>query len=263
MNSLKLGLLAATTAVSFGFINYSASIAKVSTVQNTQSSSEVSSLKDKAIVSQQVAFNLPNFKPEASMNGNTLQVSIPVSLFEGPINDILRANEGSYKDTAFQKMDVSNLRVAFTNGGFTVNGNWRVQAREYLGSILGKKKYSPWVSVSGSLSQGFNVKVSNGKLVAEAGKTDIRGASKWYGDIVDAVISRMKVNGQVNKQVNSGLQSINGMNVQQLLVSAGSAQVAQALQISPSDASKLINSRVGGINATISNGRLQISVAVR
>jgi len=264
MNSLKLRLLTLTATLSVVCLNSAISFANVSSSTINESASlKVSNLRNGTFPLQQLAFNFPNFQPQAVVSGNTLQVSIPVSLLEGPINDILRANEGRYKDTDFQKMDVSNMRVSFGNGGFTVNGNWRFQAREYLGSTFGKKHYSPWVSVSGSFAQGFNVRVNSGKLIAEAGKTDIRGADKWYGEIVNALIARMKVNGQVNQQINQGLQSINGMNVQQLLVNAGSAQVAQALGITNSAASQLINSRVGGINANISGGRLQIAVNVR
>ncbi len=210
-----------------------------------------------------IAINLPNFQPRASFNNGVLQVAIPVSLLEGPINDILRANEGRYKETNFQRMDVSSMRVAFADGGFTVNGNWQFQAREYLGSVFGRKKYTPWASISGSFSQGFNVRVNNGALVAQAGKTNIRGANKWYGDILDAVISRMGVNGAVNKQVNQSLQRINGMNLQQLLVSTGSAQAAQALGISQEEATRLINARVGGINANIAGGNLNLTVKVQ
>lgn len=216
-----------------------------------------------SLSSELVAINLPNFQPRASFNNGVLQVAIPVSLLEGSINDILRANEGRYKETDFQRMNVSSMRVAFADGGFTINGNWQFQAREYLGSVFGRKKYTPWASISGSFSQGFNVRVNNGVLVAQAGKTNIRGANKWYEDILDAVISRMGVNGAVNKQVNQSLQRINGMNVQQLLVSTGSAQVAQALGINQEEATRLINARVGGINANIAGGNLNLTVKVQ
>lgn len=266
MNSLKLRLLVLPITVAVVSLNPLSVFARsLGFTANETVSTKYFSLIDTSTISQQLSFNFPNFKPQAVVNGNTLQVNIPVSLLEGPINDILRANEGRYKDTDFQKIDVRNMRVSFGNGGFTINGNWQFQARELLGKnpLTGKKHYSPWASVSGSFAQGFNVKVSNGRLVAQTGKTDIRGANKWYGDIVNAVVSRMGVNGTVNQRVNQQLQSINGMNVQQFLVQAGSTQVAQSLGMTPGDASKLINSRVGGINATILGGNLQLSVKIR
>ncbi|MCU0543947.1 MAG: hypothetical protein MUE44_17515 [Oscillatoriaceae cyanobacterium Prado104] len=212
---------------------------------------------------QLIAVTIPNLRPEASVNNGVLQVAIPVSFLEGPINSILRANGGRYKDTDYQRLDVNDMRVSFAEGGLVVNGNWRFQAREYLGSVFGRKKYTPWVSVSGSFSQPFSVKVKNGRLFAEAGKTDIRGANKWYGDIVDALISRFRVNGAVNQRINQELQSFNGMNLQQLLVKTGSDSVAKALGISSNDASQLIGSRTGNINANITGGSLKLSVAVR
>lgn len=206
MTLRKMSLLVSSTILTLMAATALPALSQSDIKQNSTSSAEV------------VALNLPNFQPKASFNNEVLQVSIPVSLLEGPMNNILRANEGRYKDTSFQRMDVSGMRVAFENGGFTVNGNWQFQAREYLGSVFGNKKYTPWASVSGSFSQGFNVRVNNGVLVAQAGKTSVRGANKWYGDIVDALISRLGVNGAANKQVNQNLQRINSMNVQQLLV---------------------------------------------
>jgi uncharacterized protein YggU (UPF0235/DUF167 family) len=212
---------------------------------------------------QLIAFKIPKLQPEASVSNGVLQVAIPVALLAGPIDSILSANGGRYKDTKYQQFDVNDMRVSFTEGGLVINGKWRFQAREYLGSFLGNKKYTPWVSVSGSFSQPFSVKIGNGKLFAEAGKTDIRGADKWYGDILDALISRFRVNGSVNQLINQELQNFNGMNVQQLLVQAGSASVAKTLGISSNDASKLIGSRAGKINANITGGSLRLSVPVR
>lgn len=212
---------------------------------------------------QLIAFKIPNLRPEASVSNGVLQVAIPVSFLAGPIDSILRANGGRYKDTDYQRFDVNDMRASFTEGGLVINGNWRFQAREYLGSFLGKKKYTPWVSVSGYFSQPFSIKIGNGKLFAEAGKTNIRGADKWYGDILDALISRFRVNGSVNQQIDRELQNFNGMNVQQLLVQAGSVPVAKTLGISSNDASKLIGSRAGNINVNITGGSLKLSVPVR
>jgi hypothetical protein len=206
----------------------------------------------------QIAFDFPNFQPLVNLHDGFIEVSIPVSLFEGPINDILRANEGRYKDTDFNRLDVNNMRVLFANGGFNIGGNWRFQHREYLGKIFGRKKYTPWVSVSGSFTQTFNMSVKNGSLSASAGRTDIRGADKWYGSIVNALISKLGINGKVNVQINQGLQQINGMNVQQLLIQASSVKLASALGISQNEAIEMINSHAGSINCSILNGRLII-----
>ena len=235
----------------------------LSVVSPASAASGPTLLVDSVMPQQLVGFKIPNLQPKASVSNGVLQVAIPVSFLEGPLNSIVHANGGRYKDTDYQRFDVSDMRVSFAEGSIVINGNWRFQAREYLGSFLGKKKYTPWASISGSFSQPFRVNVRNGKLFAEAGKTDIRGANKWYGDIVDALISRFRVNGVVNQRINQELQSFNGMNVQQLVVKAGSDSVAKALGISSNDASKLIDSRTGNINANITGGSLRLSVSVR
>ncbi|MGL5059529.1 MAG: hypothetical protein ACRC62_06065 [Microcoleus sp.] len=235
----------------------------LASVSPASTASQPTLLIDSVMPQQLVGFTIPNLQPAASVNNGVLQVAIPVAFLEGPLNSIVRANGGRYKDTDYQQFDVSDMRVSFTEGGLVVSGNWRFQAREYLGKFLGRKKFTPWVSVSGSFSQPFSVKVSNGKLFAEAGKTDIRGANKWYGDILDALISRFRVNGVVNQRINQELQSFNGMNVQQLLVKTGSDSVAKALGISSDDANKLIESHAGNIDANITGGSLRLSVRVR
>jgi hypothetical protein len=183
-------------------------------------------------------------QPEASVSNGVLQVAIPVACLEVPINTIVSANGGRYEDTEDRRLDVNNMRVSVTEGGLVINGNWHLQARDYLGNFRGKKKYSPWVSIGGSFSQSFIIKIENGMLLAEASKIDIRGADKWYPEILYALISRFRVNGSVNQLINQELQNFNGISLQQLLVQAGSDPVAQALEISSNDASRSTLARV-------------------
>ena len=201
-------------------------------------------------------------QPEASVNNGVLQVTIPVALLEDTINSIVSANGGRYEDTDDRRLDVNDMRVSFTEDGLIINGKWHFQAREYLGSLLGHKKYTSWVSIDGSFSQSFIIKVENGILRAEASKIDIPGAGKWYPEILYALISRFRVNGSVNELINQELQNFKGMNLQQLLVKVGSDPVSQALGISSNDASQSIDSRADNINANIIDGSLVLSVPV-
>ncbi|MEG3859639.1 hypothetical protein [Microcoleus sp. herbarium12] len=201
-------------------------------------------------------------QPEASVSNGVLQVAIPVACLEVLINTIVSANGGRYEDTDVRRLDVSDMRVSFTEYGLVIDGNWHLQAREYLGSCLGKKKYSPWVSIGGSFSQSFIIKIRNGRLLAEASKIDIRGTDKWYPEILYALISRFRVNGSVNQLINRELQNFNGMSLQQLFVEAGSDPVAQALGIRSNDASRSIDSCAGNINANITGDSLILSVQV-
>lgn len=212
-----------------------------------------------------IAFTIPNFEPQVSVADGVLAVNMPVSFFEGPINEILRANQGNYKNTEFQRLDVSSMRVAFTNGGFNVNGNWRFQFRERIGRnpITKKIYYSPWASISGSFVQPFSVQVANDRLVARAGKPEIRSAGKWYQPIVDALIPRFVNNAAISQSINRQLASFNGMDIRQLMINTGAAKVSQALGINDGDARNLINSRIGTMNAGISGGQLKLSVRVK
>jgi hypothetical protein len=215
---------------------------------------------------QIIAFKVPNFRPETSFKDGVLVVSVPTSFFEGPINEILRTNfEGNHKSTEFQKLDVSSMRVSFTNGGLNVNGNWQFQFRGLIGKnpITGKKHYSPWTSVSGSLVQPFSVNVKNDRLVAQAGRIKLSTSGKWYHPFIsDSFLSRMAEK-NTKGRLDQELQNYNGMNVRQLLVNSGASQVSQALGINTTEARKLIDSRVGSMNAQINSDRLKLFVRVR
>ncbi len=39
---------------------------------------------------------------------------------------MLAGYAGRQKDTEFNRVDISGLRVSFQNGGLTVNGNWQM-----------------------------------------------------------------------------------------------------------------------------------------
>ena len=60
-------------------------------------------LIDSVMPQQLVGFKIPNLQPEASVNKGVLQVAIPASFLEGPIDSIVSASEGGYKNTEYQK----------------------------------------------------------------------------------------------------------------------------------------------------------------
>lgn len=212
--------------------------------------------------SELIAFNIPNFQPSVSFSNGVLQLGIPTAYFRGFMDQILAANGGRMKDTDFNRVDIRNMRVAsFRDGGFAVYGEWQVQHRELLGSVFGKKHYSPWVSVSGSFTQNFDVSIRDRKLNVKAGKNDIKGASKWYGAIVDSLVPLLGVNGKVTNGINAQLKSINGMDVVQLLSQFGSDKVASALGIDRNAVNQLLNQST--VDAKFTGDQLVISAKVR
>ncbi len=54
---------------------------------------------DSVMPQQLVGFKIPNLQPEASVNNEVLQVAISASFLKSPIDSIVSANEGGYKDT--------------------------------------------------------------------------------------------------------------------------------------------------------------------
>jgi hypothetical protein len=199
---------------------------------------------------------------EVSFSKGVLQALIPVACLEDAIDAIVSANGGRYEDTEDRRLDVSDMRASFTEEGLAIGGKWHFQFREYLGSLLGNKQYASWVAIEGAFSQAFCIKIGNGRLFAEASKIDILDADKWYAEILYALVSRFRVNGSINKLINQELQNFKGMNLQQLLVQAGSASVAESLGISSNDASKSIDSNAAKIDVRITGSCLILSVPI-
>lgn len=200
--------------------------------------------------------------PEASVNNGVLQVIVPLAFLENSINYIVSSSGGRYEDADDRQLDVSDMRVSFAESGLVIDGNWQLQAREYLGSSRGKSKFTPWVSIDGSFSQSFKLKVGNCRIFAETSSIEIQGAGEWYPEILYALISRFRINGSVNKLINQELQTFNGMNLQQLLVLAGSDSVARELGISSDDASKSIEFCAGDLTVSITGGNLILSLQI-
>jgi hypothetical protein len=219
----------------------------------------------KQLRSELTALNVPNFQPTASFTNGVLQVSIPTAFLEGPVNEILRANEGRKKDTEFNKIDINKMRLDFKEGGFAVDGDWRVQHRERIAKNPFTKRWThtSWVSVSGSFTQYFDVSVNNRRLNIRATKTDIRGADRWYGSLVSEIAPMLGVNGQVTNSINEQLQEINGMDVLQLMIQYGSIEAAKALGIEQNAVNQLLNESVSSLNAALSGDRLIISARIR
>ncbi|MGL5064954.1 MAG: hypothetical protein ACRC62_33675, partial [Microcoleus sp.] len=166
---------------------------------------------------------------EASVINGVLQVTVPVAFLEDAIDAIVSANGGRYEDTEDRRLDVNEMRAYFTEEGLVINGKWYFQFRECLSSLLGNKQYTPWVAIGGTFCQDFSIKIGNGRLFAEASHIEIQGAYKWYPEILYSLISRFRINGLINKLINQELQNFKGMNLQQLLVQAGSDSVARLL----------------------------------
>jgi hypothetical protein len=213
-----------------------------------------------------VAINVPNLEQTVSLSNGVLQIRIPTAYLEGVVNETLRQNGGRVKETEFQKLDLSNMRSSFTEGGLVVDGNFRFQVRERIAKnpFTGRWTHSPWMSVSGTFTQPFNVSVNNKKLNIQAtGRANIQGAgNKWYGAIRDDVARWFAGQGKATQEVNKKLSSVNGMNVAGLLSHYGSREAAMALGVAQNVVIRQINQSIN-LNAWITRGQLVLSVRLR
>jgi hypothetical protein len=234
--------------------------------------------------SQLVAVTIPNFRPGATYNNGTLEVSIPQALLAGAIDQILRANEGRIKDTEFQKVDIRNMRFSLvqerfdpcgnrpncipsgterTESGFRVEGQWQFQFRERLvrNPFTGNWTHTPWTSVSGSFSQPLYFRVNNSRLDLQPGGLTLRG-DRWYADAVAPIATLFGVQGQIKENLRNAIQDINGMDLRQILIEYGSSEVENRAGIGRQVVSQLIDQNLGGIGAQVSGGNLVVSISL-
>jgi hypothetical protein len=234
------------------------------------------------LLREEIAINIPNFSPSSSFANGVLEVVLPQALLAGPINEVLRANEGRIKATEFQLVDISNMRFSLIeedidrcgnrpncllnrgprSSGFRVEGEWRFQFREraVYNPFAGHWSHTPWTSVSGTFSQPFYFSVSNSALSLQPGGITIRG-SRWYADAVASIAGIFDVHGSVMQSLRNGLQDINGLNLRQLLVQYGSSAVERVIPYVTSEGSvrSFIEQSVGDIGVRVSEGTLRIS----
>jgi hypothetical protein len=213
--------------------------------------------------SQLVAVNISNFQPELELKDRWLTLRVPVSYFEGPVNQILAGYAGRQKDTEFNRVDISGLRVSFQNGGLTVNGNWQMQHRERIVCIAGKCKHTPWTSVSGTFSQPFSVALVGDRFKIRANTISIRSADKWYQHIVDSLIPLFVDRGAISADINTQLATINNASLREWIIPKGAVFMSQNLGISYTQAKALIVSNIGSMEGVISNGYVAVAVRVK
>ncbi|MEM6771110.1 MAG: hypothetical protein AAF597_11035, partial [Bacteroidota bacterium] len=212
--------------------------------------------------SEVVAINFPDFQPTASFQNRTLTVNIPAHLIQAALSETLRANEGRIKSTEFQRIDLSNMRATLRSDGIRVSGNWRFQFRERLvrNPVTGRWTHTPWTPVDGDFHQDFNIRLSNGRLIAETNGQPYVSSSRWYGVIVDEVVHHLRVRKNVKQQLDDQLTSFNGYDIQGLLAEYGANTAASQLGINRRDVTNFISSNVGSINASFNSSRLTVSI---
>jgi hypothetical protein len=236
--------------------------------------------------SQLVAITIPNFRPSATYSNNTLEISIPQAVIAGPIEQILRANEGRIKETEFQRIDIRNMRFSWVRepfdpcgnkpncitsskrrtenvSGLRVAGEWQFQFRERLvrNPFTGKWTHTPWNSVSGSFSQPLYFQVNDSRLALQPGGLTLKG-ERIYKEAVAPIAGIFGVQGQIKENLRNAIQDINGMDLRQMLIEYGSQQSANQLGVNQEAVNQLISQNLGTIGARVSEGNLDLVVSV-
>jgi hypothetical protein len=84
------------------------------------------------------------------------ELGIPAEYLTAPINRELDRHQGLIRDTDTEKISLDTPIFTFRDGGFTLTGNVRIQARKLLGNVpLIGDTYTPILSKSDRVSNTF------------------------------------------------------------------------------------------------------------
>ncbi len=207
-----------------------------------------------APIQQASAINFPNFQPGIQADSNKVKVSIPKDLLEAGLRQTLKVNEQRLKDTAFNRITLKNTDAKMQGDQLQVSGVVQVEHRELIASVFGKKKYTPWVSASGRITQNFGIQIRENKtVVAAKGNPKIEGLEgRWYADIVS--LAGTFVGPQLAPKVQEAVSTMNGIDVRQFAINASFKNIASKLGLNEGQVQSALNQYVGTINAGINSG---------
>ncbi|MFO5468104.1 hypothetical protein [Anabaena sp. AL09] len=198
-----------------------------------------------------LAVNFPKFVPGLKLDGNVGTLIIPKDLIEGALRQTLKINEQRLKDTAFNRITLKGTDCKIVGDKLQVSGVIQVEHRELIASILGKKKYTPWVSASGRLTQLFGIQVKNNQtVVRNIGDPKLEGLEgRWYAELVS--LAGQYVGPKITPQVTQALSRFNGLDIRQFAIDFGTPLIASKLGISEGLVKPALEKNIGPINAGI------------
>jgi hypothetical protein len=202
-----------------------------------------------------VAVNFPNFEPGLQIEGNVAKLFIPKDLMEAVLRQALKVNEQRLKDTAFNRFTLKGTDCNIVGDKLQVSGILQVEHRELLAKnpITGKKHYSPWISVSGRVTQLFGIQVKdNQTVVSNIGAPKIEGLeARWYAELI-SLVGRY-VGPSLTPQLTKQLSNFNGLNIRQFAIDKSTPLIASKLGVDPGSVRKALEANIGSINAGINN----------
>lgn len=199
------------------------------------------------------AIDFKRFTPELRVNGNTATLVIPKDLMEAAFTQALKINEQRLKDTDFNRITLKRTRADIVGDKLRVSGDVQFEHRELIvrNPITGKRHYSPWVSVSGKVTQLFGIQIRDNKtVVRNIGAPKLEGLEgRWYALIVSEV--GLYVGPRIAPKITQALSNFNGLDVRQFAINEGSPLLAAKLGINENIVKQTLQQNIGPINAGI------------
>jgi hypothetical protein len=181
--------------------------------------------------------NWKNF--QIASNGQP-ELGIPAEYLTAPINRELDRYQGLIRDTDTEKIELDTPIFTFRDGGFTLTGNVRIQARKLLGNVpLIGDTYTPWMPLTGTFSEQLTADIIAGRLTVTHSQFDFATSNDLYGQLAsDFILPYLKQ--EVVTSIDRMLSSFNGMTIDELFVKYGRDKLQENL-----DSKGLTKQRVG------------------
>jgi hypothetical protein len=181
--------------------------------------------------------NWQNF--QIASNGHP-ELGIPAEYLTAPINRELDRYQGLIRNTDTEKIELDTPIFTFRDGGFTLTGNVRIQARKLLGNIpLIGDTYTPWMPLTGTFSEQLTADIIAGRLTVTHSQFDFVTSNDLYGQLAsDFILPYLKQ--EVVTSIDLMLSSFNDMTIDELFVKYGRDKLQENL-----DSKGLTKERVG------------------
>jgi hypothetical protein len=176
---------------------------------------------------------------QIASNGHP-ELGIPAEYLTAPINRELDRHQGLIRDTDTEKIELDTPIFTFRDGGFTLTGNVRIQARKLLGSVpLIGDTYTPWMPLTGTFSEQLTADIITGRLTVTHSQFDFATSNDLYGQLAsDFILPYLKQ--EVVTSIDLMLSNFNGMTIDELFVKYGRDKLQENL-----DFKGLTKSRIG------------------
>ncbi|MDZ8104461.1 MAG: hypothetical protein RM338_02390 [Nostoc sp. DedQUE12a] len=208
-----------------------------------------------------------NFDMNIGSSGWLFYATIPSECLDSMLKNILDEKQGRKKDTEFNKVDISNLRGTFINGGYRIEGNWKLYHRKLIAKTFGKKHYTPWSEDDGNFYQEILLSIDGGNLIVNPGKNNVsRNSQGLIRDIIGDLIIYGKDNfrDQFVDEIKKEMQKLNGKNITQILIEKNAHKyISDRTKITQKYAINLINNASGRTYGKISEQGLRISLRLK